>query len=588
MGNEKNIRYPSSMYHERNERFLYRHPIIPNINFFNALKFMSLHFRNTPAVNCLDLEVSYQQLIEDAVLFSRAFKELGIKKGDIISISLTNVYHAIAAFCAGNKCGAIVNFLNCQSTIEQEINYLNTFESPLFIHFEKGKEYNETIIRNTKVQTIISLNYDDIENRDFYDKNNNGYSNNISFRELGAVASYRKRIDFDYVSGNDEALILFTSGTTGIPKNVVITNKNLLASGIYMKNSCYLSAEKGEKSLVCVPFAYPYGFCTSTLMSLLCGREVILAPTLNNENIGYYYSKNPTYVFGSPAFLELTKRNIPEKQSLSKTKVFISGGDFLFDKEIDEGRKFFKEHNANVKICNGSGNAESVGASTNAVGIPYKPGTVGKILTGTCPIILDTETKKELPYGVEGELCISGKHIFKEYYQARKLTEDVKFIYKNRQYIHTGMMGFLDEDGYFTLTGRTSRFYINGDLNKIYLERVQNIISLIEGVESCIAVPKPNDEKLFTCKVFIVPTKDTVVDENYISFLKTQFTKPLVDVNGDEVQLKPYEIPESLDIIKKLPRCLDKGEKIDVSLLEEKAIKEYEIEKEKKFVFLSK
>ena len=197
------------------------------------------------------------------------------------------------------------------------------------------------------------------------------------------------------------------------------------------------------------------------------------------------------------------------------------------------------------------------------------------------------ETKKELPYGVEGELCISGKHIFKEYYREPKLTGDTKFIFKNRQYIHTGMMGFLDEDGYFTLTGRTSRFYINGDLNKIYLERVQNIISLIKGVESCIAVPKPNDEKLFACKVFIVPTKDTVVDENYVSFLKTQFTKPLVDVNGDEIQLKPYEIPESLEIIEKLPRCMDKGDKIDVSLLEQKAIKEYEIEKEKKSAFCS-
>ena len=60
MNNGNNIKYPSSMYHERKEKFLYRHPIIPNINFFSALKLMSLKFRNAPAVNCLDLEVSYQ------------------------------------------------------------------------------------------------------------------------------------------------------------------------------------------------------------------------------------------------------------------------------------------------------------------------------------------------------------------------------------------------------------------------------------------------------------------------------------------------------------------------------------------------
>ncbi len=575
---EKEIRYPSSMYHERNEKFAHRHPIIPSINFYNVLKVMTLNNRDRIAVNCLNLEVTYQKLIDDAVMFSKAFKELGIKKGDIISISLTNVYHAIAAFCAANRIGAVVTFLNPQSTIEQEIRYLNEFESPLFINLAKNKQYNDNLRNKTKVENIISLDPLDVEKRDFASLKNSGYHNDISFKELSSIASYQKGKKLTLGSGKDDALILFTSGTTGIPKSVVITNENILASGIYMKNSSHIVVDETTKSLVVVPFSYPYGFCTSTLMSLLCGMQVILAPTLSNDNISYYYRKNPNYVFGSPAFLELTKRNMPQKQDLSATKVFISGGDFLFDKEIKEAQKFFTDHNATVEICNGSGNAESVGASTNSVGIPYRAGTVGKVLTGTMPIIIDPETKEELPYGQEGELCISGKHIFREYYHASDLTAAAKFNYRNREYIHTGMMGILDEDGYFTITGRTSRFYINGDLNKIYLERVQKIISLIKGVESCIAVPKPDPNNLYTCKVYVVPTKDVTDMDSFITYLQESFTKQMVDINGDVVQLKPFEIPTNIEIIEKLPRSAEKGDKIDIAYLEQKAREESAME----------
>ena len=225
----KEEKYPSSMYHERNEKFTHRHPIIPSVNFYNVLKIMSLNNRSKIAVNCLNLEVAYQKLIDDAFMFSKAFKELGIKKGDIISISLTNVYHAIASFCAANRLGAVVTFLNPQSTIEQEIYYLNEFKSPLFIHLNKGNDYNENLRKKTNIQNIINLDSSDITKMDFYSSQNTGYRKDISFRELGFISEYQKGKKFSLGSGKDDALILFTSGTTGIPKSVVITNENILA-----------------------------------------------------------------------------------------------------------------------------------------------------------------------------------------------------------------------------------------------------------------------------------------------------------------------------------------------------------------------
>ena len=84
--------------------------------------------------------------------------------------------------------------------------------------------------------------------------------------------------------------------------------------------------------MVCVPFCYPYGFATSVLMSLLCGRTAILAPDLSKDNIEYFMKKNPNIIFGSPALLELIKRNVSDGVDLSSCKDFITGGDFLFPK----------------------------------------------------------------------------------------------------------------------------------------------------------------------------------------------------------------------------------------------------------------
>ena len=159
----------------------------------------------------------------------------------------------------------------------------------------------------------------------------------------------------------------------------------------------------------------------------------------------------------SPALLELIKRNVKENDDLSSVHTFISGGDFLTPSQNAEGVEFFKKHNANTTICNGSGNAETCGANTNAVGLKIRPETVGRVLVGPKSIIVDPNTMEELDYGKEGMLCQSGKHVFKCYYNDEEKTKETRFKYKGREYYKTGNIGILDENGYFTLTGRSSR-----------------------------------------------------------------------------------------------------------------------------------
>lgn len=573
--------YPSiDNIHNKDYSFFDRNPIIPDMSIYNTINMLSTFYRKEEAIDCLDLNVNYDEMINDTVLLSKAFKELGIKKGDIISVSMPNFYQGVIVYLAANRIGAVTTFINSMSSIEEVLGYLNEFESSLFINFDKDSEYNKKIKDNSKVKNIITLNKDEINTKNYGNitSSANGYRNDLFFSDIGSIAKYYKKPIYTLYGGKEDSLILFTSGSTGNPKSVVLTNQNILASGIYMKNTGRIKAKVGERCLVCVPFSYPYGFATSTIMSLICGRVAVLAPTLSKDNIRYYLSKNPNYVFGSPALLELIKRNVKDSDDLSSIHTFVSGGDFLTVSQNKAGVEFFRKHGAETIICNGSGNAETVGTNTMAVGSINKPETVGRVLVGTKAIVVNPDTLEEVKYGEEGMLCISGKHVFKGYYKNEDMSRETKFVYKGIEYYKTGNMGILDTDGYFTLTGRSSRYYIRSDLNKVYLEHIQNVISLIDVVDSCCVVPKEDKDLLFTNKAYVV-LKDGVLPSLEVSdYIMNMCYKPLYNsVTGEMVQLKPFEVPESITFLDVLPRT--KADKVDYTFLENMAKNEVKIKK---------
>lgn len=559
-------------------KFFEAHPIIPDINIYTAIKVISSFYRDEKAVDCLKLSATYQQLLDDAVTVSMALKELGVRKGDIITVSMPNFYQAVAVFMAANRIGATTTFLNSFAPDEEIVSYLNLFESPVYINFNRSDEENQKIVDKTHVRYVITLDKSKVNSLSLNGNYHLTKSNTIDFNTLGCLAKFQKKTLENPFNALDDALILYTSGTTGKPKAVVLTNKNVLAAATYLKNSTHISDTRGEKSFVCVPFTYPYGFSTSTLMSLMCGRTAILAPDLSKDNLYYYLAKNPNIIFGSPALLELMMINAPKDFDLSSVKTFISGGDFLTPANAKRGENFFQEHKAKTVITNGSGNAETVSCGTNSVGIEVKPETVGRVLTGSDCLVIDMDkynnnrTIEEKKIGEEGLLLIGGEHVFKEYYKKPELTKKAKIVVNGKKYVATGMFGRLDNDGYFTLTGRQSRFYIISTLNKVYLDYVQGVISNFPCVKDCAVVKvDTNDGSLAANKAYIVLDESKMLDnKDFTSQILDLCLKPIKMVNGDIVQLKEYEIPAYIEFVNALPRR--KGtEKVDYQLLEQKA-----------------
>lgn len=548
-----------------------RHPMIPNLSVYNAIRAINTFYGNKEAIDCLDLKVNYDQLFKDSITISRALKELNVTKGQIVSISMPNLYQAVASFLACNRIGAVTTFLNPGAEKEEISEYLNLFESPVFINYDKTDEENLIYKKKTNVKYIITLNKENKNklslNEDYHLTKNDEL---IDFNSLGSIAEFQKK-GLPSNNSKDNSLILFTSGSTGKPKSVVLTNENILAAGTYLKNSSKSKSLDGDKTLVCVPFMYPYGFSTSTLMTLMSSKTAILAPNMSKDTISYYLNKKPNIIFGSPALLDLIMKNIPENQDLSSITTYVSGGDFLTPSHSKRGQEFFEKHGAkDVKMGNGSGNAETVSCGTNPTGVEIRPETAGKVLVGTDAMIVDSETLEEKKYNEEGLLCVSGKHVFKEYYKEPEKTKDAKFEKDGKTYFKTGTMGYIDKDGYFTLTGRESRFYIISTLNKVYCDHVQTIISNLDDIDECAIVKVPDDDMLYVNKAYIVPNKDVNDIELEKKNILEKFKQPIINSKGEIEQLKWYEIPSYIEFVKELPRKPG-TEKVDYQTLEHDA-----------------
>lgn len=578
---EKLTGYPSKdKTHLKDTKFFERHPIIPSLSISNTMDLLNFNKKNAPAVECLKLRVNNDELKKDAIILSEGLLELGVKPNDIVPVSMPSFYQAVAIFKACNRIGAITTFLNPLASLEEQKRYLNEYEAPILINYNSSQEINEEIKRDTKVRTIITLEKDRINDRTFNPKSKDmiGNTDYLTYHDLKSVGEFYKNKKYRKIfGGNQDALILYTSGSTGEPKSLLFTNKNILASCIYYKNSAHLDKvnDENRRWMQVVPFMYPYGFGASVLATLLAGREAVLSPNIGPNNINEYYSRKPYLVFGSPAFLELTKRNLNKDIDLASLKMFVSGGDFLSVSQSKEGKKFFKEHNGDVEMCNSSGNGETLGCSTNAMNIEYRPETVGQLVNGPKYIVIDPESGKEVKYGEKGVLCTSGKHVFKGYYNNEELTEEVMFNYNGKRYYMTGNYGSLGEDGYFTMSGRASRFFIMNTLNKVYCELVQKVVCGIDVVDSCAVVPKPNAESLYKSKAFVVLKKGIEQNEELKQYIIQKSHEPYMEAEK-EIILKEYEIPESVTFIDKLPRTI--ADKVDYELLRKQAKIEYEQE----------
>ena len=556
-----------------------RDPAVPPVSIYTLFKLSSFRHWDDVVANQKELDFTRRELKQDIKTLAKAFLELDLKKGDIITVATgRSMYENILIFLAANRLGIIVAFLDEKTARDTLLHYLDEFQSSLLVTYKYSDKRIKDLKRDVKsLKHIINLDGRTVDEAGPDEEQ----TEDIEFNALDGfwlgkqpitkiAEKYHGRVPCHTFSTNREALISFTSGSTSGPKPMVFTNKALIASAIYSKVASDVKMWDKELHswMSYVHFDCPYGLVVSVIAPICGGGEVILTPDIDDTNLDYYIGKNPNTIFGIPPLLEAMP-TLKEDTDISELKMFASGGERLEKSASLAALDFFKSRGLkNIKISNGYGVGEALGLISTAVGDRiYNPDSVGQVPAGVHVMVLDPETGEELGFGKTGILYVTGKHILSRYYNRPELTDDKIITIKGKKFVKTGDLAYVTETGFVTLVGRAT-FFINNLPAKVYYEVVRMAVSKSEYVKKCYVVKGPDPKLKLAAYAFVV-TNDGVGHNNEIRReIVKKSTEPF-NLGRRRITLKSYEIPHKVIFLDDLP--LTKANKTDFRKLERMA-----------------
>ena len=448
-------------------------------------------------------------------LCARAFKALGVKKGDKISICMPNTPEAIISFYAINKIGAVANMIHPLSS-ENEIKYfVNLTKSEYIVAINIAVNKIIHIVKETSLKNIILVSPAD--SMPFYLKI--GYNltvgRKVKLEESSILIKwkdfikkgkeYTRRITGNGYVGSDLAAILYSGGTTGYPKGIELTNLNFNALAI-QSVEMVANLQPQDKVLAIMPVFHGFGLgiCIHTVQYF--GGCSILLPQFNAKTFVKLIKKyKPNIIAGVPTLYEaLLKSEGLENVNLSFLRLVISGGDSLsieLKKKVD---KFLNEHGANIQVREGYGLTECVTGSCLTPLNYYREGSIGIPYPDTYYKIVKKDTIQELPYGEEGEICIAGPSVMKGYLGDPVDTKiTLRKHYDGMTWLHTGDLGFMDKDGFVYFKQRLKRLIVSSGYC-IYPQYIENTIDSHPDVLLSCVIGIPHPYKQEVAKAFIV------------------------------------------------------------------------------------
>jgi long-chain acyl-CoA synthetase len=253
----------------------------------------------------------------------------------------------------------------------------------------------------------------------------------------------------------------------------------------------------------------------------------------------------PTILFGVPTLYEaMINAKGLDKLDFSFLKYAISGGDSLPKALEDKVNVFLCSHNSSVCLCEGYGMTEGLAALSLSVNNAYKSGSIGKPLVGNRMCVVSPGTTNVLPFGEEGELCVTGPTIMLGYKDNEKETVHVLKIHDDgKVWLHTGDMAVIDSEGFVHYKLRIKRMIISSGYN-VYPTQVEKIIEELPEVDKCAVVSMPHPYKKEVPKAFIILAKDVEGNDSILDKIKKHCEK----------KLSHHSVPYKYQFVKELPK----------------------------------
>ena len=449
-----------------------------------------------PAMEYYGRKISYADLMVNVKKTAAAFRAIGMKKGDIATVVSVMTPEVIYAFYAADMIGATLNLVDPRYSPEGIHEYITEVDSHLLICLNVVYDRCRQAAKRTNVERVLVLSPADslplhmaIGYKLTTPDKNRYASNVLHWKDFIATGENQSTTAEPY-DPQHACVVVHTGGTTGSPKGVMLTDDNFNA--IAQQFSAYDHLfQKGQKLMNIMPPFIAYGYACGVHLPLVLGLTVIIIPNLDPAKLGHLIWKyKPEHMFGVPAhYQQMAADPFLQKKDLDFIRNYAAGGDAISIGAEQTVNDFLTTHNVEYPMAKGYGMTEVASAATVAAGVNNKPGSVGIPMVNTVISVFDPGTDKELPIGERGELCISGPTMMKGYYG--KPAETAAVLQKHadgRVWVHTGDIGYMDEDGFVYLDSRIKRLIIRHDGFKVFPSMIENVISRHPAVHQCSVV----------------------------------------------------------------------------------------------------
>ena len=515
-------------------------------------------------------QTTYAQFMKRIDATARGLIAMGICKGDKVTVCMPNTPQALDCFYALNRIGAIGNMIHPLSAAGEIVFYLNFSKSKAILTLDQFYDKIASIVPELENPTRIfiarvadelpvplNLIYP-MTKAGKHPLPRTGY---ILWKDVLKAGASVKELPADDGKATDCAVILYSGGTTGTSKGIMLSNLNFNALGLQTIAASGFGSVAGMKMLSVMPVFHGFGLGIGIHTALIGGASCILVPQFTPKTYAQILRKQkPNLIPGVPTLFEaLLRTKELEGVDLSFLKGIFSGGDSLppeLKKKVDA---FLKEHGCTEQIREGYGTTECVTAScltpkdyarSGSIGVPF-PDTFYKVVT--------PGTTEEAGANIEGEICVSGPTVMLGYMDNPEETaHTLRRHGDGRIWLHTGDLGYMDQDGFIYFRLRIKRMLVTNGYN-VYPSQLENIIDGHEKVLLSCVIGIKDAYRGQKVKAFVVPMPGVEPTEELRQELLAYCSQ----------HIAKYAMPREIEFRKELPKTL--VGKVAYRVLEEEA-----------------
>lgn len=543
----------------------------PRLTMYQMVAETAKKYPKTLAYTFMGKGTTYEEFVQRIDRAAKGLVKLGIRKGNRVTICMPNTPQALDCFYALNRIGAIPNMIHPLSAAQEIAFYLNASHSKAVLTLDQfyGKVAEILPQLDDDCKVIIAKIADELPfplsvlypmtkaARKVPKLPKKGYTLWTDLTSSGKDVTLPKSTG----KANDCGAILYSGGTTGTTKGIMLSNLNFNALGLQTIAASGFKSIAGMKMLSIMPVFHGFGLGIGIHTVLIGGATCILVPQFSiKEYANILIKQKPQLIPGVPTLFEaLLRADGLQDADLSFLKGIFSGGDSLSPELKKKVDAFLKEHGCTEQIREGYGTTECVTASCLTPKDYARSGSIGVPFPDTYYKIVKVGTTEEVEPNTEGEICVSGPTVMLGYMDnPTETAQTLRRHFDGRVWLHTGDLGFMDQDGFVYFRQRIKRMIITSGYN-VYPSQLENIIDGHEKVLLSCVIGVKDDYRGQRVKAYVVPMPGVEPTE--------ELKKNILDYCSHHIA--KYAMPRELEFRKELPKTL--VGKVAYRVLEEEA-----------------